>query len=204
MNDVYQDRYISHQARKKRQLTLSEGTTATPLPKGDQKALLRILAHRRSQRVFNGAPLPKGALDKILDAATTSPNSCNRHGVLIKVVTDRREKELLTGLLVGGVGWIHRADTVLLFLTDPAAYKSPNEKDFMHYCDVGFKAMSMWLVAETLGIGVSYINPNLTHPAIFRERYGDHVFCGALALGCYDRDRRAEKADRPERTDLLV
>lgn len=198
----YQERYVKHQEKKKRQLMLSEGEKATKLPQD----IYGILKFRRSQRVFNSEPIAEKDFNKILNAATFSPNSCNRHGIKIKVVTDRREKELLNGILVGGVGWIHRAQYIVLFWADPVAYASPNEKEFMHYCDVGFTAMSMWLMADSMGIGCSYINPNVLYKDILTVKFGkpDHIFCGALVFGKYDADKRAIKADPGELNDMML
>lgn len=171
----YQDRYARHQARKKLQL---------------------LLGARRSQRIFTNDAIPEAVFTDILNAAATAPSSCNRHGLKLHVVAGRRDKELLGGLLVGGVGWVHRADKIILFLADPVAYASPNERDFMHYCDVGFTAFPMWLVAESHGLGVSYINPNLVNETVFNTYFGrGHIFCGALAIGYYDPAHRPEPSE---------
>ena len=181
---------------------LSEGTKATKPPKD----LEAILSFRRSQRVFNSEPITDKDFNKILQSATFAPNSCNRHGIKLKVVEDRREKELLSGVLVGGIGWIHRAQKIVLFWADPVAYASPNEKEFMHYCDVGFTAMSMWLMADSMGIGGSYINPNVLYTDILKEHFNgkSYIFCGALVFGHYDSDKRALKADPGDLNDMLV
>lgn len=204
MNDVYQDRYISHQEKKKRQLMFSEGEEKKDLPKSFIQSTEQLLKYRRSQRLFNNKPIEEKDLIKILDAATYAPNSCNRHGIKLKVVTDRTDKSLLNGILVGGVGWVYRADIVILFIADQEAYKSPNEKDFMHFCDVGFTAMNMWLTAESLNVGACYINPNImpVNKSIFENRFGKGIFCGALALGNYD--VRVKKADQPKREEITM
>lgn len=206
----YQARYLAHQARKRAQITESIGEK--PKPHGVPLAsVMKVLEHRRSQRLFSGAPVSEKQLEIVLKAACTAPNSCNRHGIRIHVVSDRREKELLGGILVGGVGWIHRADKVLLLLADPIAYASPNEKDFMHFCDAGFVAMAMWLAAEAQGLGACYINPNIGHPDVFRTHFGmvpmkggsrEHIFCGALVLGNYE--KRVLKAERVAPSDILL
>lgn len=200
-DSIYQQRYLNHQARKKEQITKSIGEDVFFEVMPD---VMTVLDRRRSQRLYTNEQISSNELDVILKAATMSPNSCNRHGVLLKIVSDRREKELLGGLLVGGVGWVHRAHTIILFLADPVAYASPNERDFMHYCDVGFKAMSMWLAAESINIGACYINPNLVDESIFKLRFsgGDLIFCGALALGHFD--KRPAQAERPSIKEILV
>lgn len=198
--DSYQGRYERHQARKKRQLMLSEGAEE----KEEAKGMLESLELRRSQRVFNSNPVTQEQLDTILHVSTIAPSSCNRHGLKLKVVRDRKEKELLGGILVGGVGWVHRADTIILLLADPIAYKSPNEREFMHYADSGFTAMSMWLAAESEGLGACYVNPNISHKDIYDYKYGEFIFCGALAIGNYDKECRATKSEPGQLPEMLI
>lgn len=202
---TYQERYLKHQQKKRNQLAFSEGEKAKPYTLRERSVLADVLGRRRSQRVFIQKEIPDDVLESVLASATIAPNSCNRHGLRLRVVRNQTEKDLLTGVLVGGIGWVHRANAIILFLADPVAYASPNEKDFMHYCDVGFTAMSMWLTAETHNIGVSYINPNIReeNKELFKERFsGESIFCGALALGYYE--RRALKADPVTVNELLV
>lgn len=155
--------------------------------------------------MFKTKEIPQEVLDEILKTAETSPSSCNRHGLKLKVVRKRDDKELLGGVMVGGAGWVHRADTIILFLADPVAYASQREKEFMHYADVGFTAMPMWLMAETKGVGCSYINPNLSHPDVMALKFaGDHIFCGALVFGYYDEAFRAEESERGDLNEMLI
>lgn len=201
--DSYQARYMRHQEKKKHQLMFGQGAEQASLP--DAYSLDELLSFRRSQRVFDKKEISEAILQKILATAETAPSSCNRHGLKLKVIRERDDKELLGGILVGGAGWVHRADTIILFLADPEAYASPRERDFMHYCDVGFTAMGMWLTAETLGIGAAYINPNLSHPDVMAFKYSSNlIFCGALALGYYTPQFRAETSEPGNLKDMLV
>lgn len=206
MSDIYQERYLKHQKRKREQLTKSVGEKPHKHPKKYGETFKKLQQARRSQRVFSGDKVDETTMQEILESAVSAPNSCNRHGIKLRVVTEQPDKDLLTGILVGGVGWIHRADTIVLFLADTSAYKSPNEKDFMHYCDVGFTAMNMWLTAESLNVGASYINPNIRkeNADIFKNRFGrdGYVFCGALVLGNYS--SKALKASQPTLEELLT
>jgi nitroreductase len=196
---TYQERYEAHQARKRDQLEHGVGEDR----KGPPRTYFEALEARRSQRLFTPEPVGESAIENILMHAVLAPSSCNRHGVRVKVVTDRYEKNLLSGLLVGGVGWAHRAGALFLLLADPVAYASPNEKEFMHYLDAGFLAMTMWLAAESCGLGAAYINPNVTDKDTMSRLFtGEHIFCGALAVGHYE--KRALVADRITSLDLLV
>lgn len=205
MIDKYQERYLAHQERKRAQLMHGEHELLQHYTPGLQAAHSLLLENRRSQRIFNSEPIHDDVLKEILTAATYAPSSCNRHGIELLPIRDKVYKELLGGLLVGGVGWVHRADTIVLFMANKEAYKSPNEKEFMHYCDVGFTATYMWLKAESLGVGASYINPNIRSELkqTFATMFEDgNIFCGALALGYYN--ARPREADHPKLAEMRL
>jgi len=144
---------------------------------------------RRSQRVFNKDPLTSVEIFKLYGAANLAPSSCNRRGVSIVLVRDDKLKKGIAESLVGGMGWIDTADCILLLLADMVAYKSPAEVDYMPYLDAGVISQNILLMAESLGIGACFVNPNL-----LKDKKGDfniftsgRRFCGAIALGHYDR-----------------
>lgn len=205
MTDKYQQRYLSHQRRKKKQLTVGE--RGKPVDYGAEQQINHtlLLTNRRSQRTFTREEIPSDILTDILESATYAPSSCNRHGIELLPIREQDKKELLSGLLVGGVGWIHRADTIVLLMANPDAYKSPYEKDFMHYCDAGFTAMNIWLKAESLNVGAAYVNPNIReeNQVTFSQHFEDgNIFCGAMVLGYPD--GRPDQADHPELVDILL
>lgn len=129
-------------------------------------------------------------MDELMKLADTAPSSCDRKGVKIEVIENRHDKEILSGLLVGGVGWIHRANKILLLFANLEAYKAPGEKTFMPYLDAGFQGMTVYMAAEALGLGCCFVNPNIRqeNKRFFQTRFGgkDKLFCGALAIGKYE------------------
>lgn len=161
--DVYQERYLAHQQRK-------------------AKILAEIVAERHSERQFG-----RGEVDEtpILEAISDCANSCNRQAVYPKVITERDDKSILGGLLVGGVGWIHRADKIILLFADPIAYKAGDEINYMPYLDAGVQVGQAYLAASANDIAICYANPNVRekHKEFFQEMFGDDLFCGALAIG---------------------
>jgi nitroreductase len=181
--DIYQERYVKHQEKKKEQL-------------------MALYDNRSSQRIFNRDPLPDGWLDTVLHAMAKTPSSCARYAIKIKPVQDRDTKQLLGGLLVGGAGWVHRGDTVLLLLADETAYKEG--LDYMKYIDAGFAGMSIMLTLESMNIGGCYINPNVrtNHQHILKDLIGDHAYCGAVAVGNYD--NKQEPSTPPDLKTLIV
>lgn len=166
MEDTYQERYLAHQKRKK-------------------DVLVALINERHSNRLFSDDPLHPMILDTLIESAQKCPSSCDRHGVKLSLVTDRDKKALLGGLLVGGVGWIHRAPAVILLIADPVAYKAGNEIEYMPYLDAGVIVGQLYLYATALDLHCAFANPNIRefNKAHFSEVFGDGVFCGAFAVG---------------------
>lgn len=187
--DKYQQRYIRHQAKKKKQLSPKNYFKPVDYSDSDMSSFEKVVRNRHSQRVFTGEAA-ESHVQYVLEQMQNVPNSCNRMGVQEKIITTRDEKAMLGGLLVGGVGWCHRASHIVLLFADMEAYKSPAERHNMPYLDAGAKLMMGYLAAEVKSLGCCYINPNIReeNQAIFNERFGGKnlLFCGALALGKYD------------------
>jgi len=111
--DIYQERYEAHQARK-------------------AKVLKQIMEERHSNRIFSDKPLDHDKhIAPLLEAIDLCPSSCSREAIYSQLITERDEKALLGGVLVGGVGWIHRATAIILLFAEPTAYKAGDEIKFM-------------------------------------------------------------------------
>lgn len=166
MKDVYQERYLAHQLRKK-------------------DVLIEIMKKRHSERMFSDKPVEQDKINQILASKQWCPSSCNRQAVSIKVVDDRDHKALLGGLLVGGVGWIHRAPAILLLFADPVAYKAGDEINYMPYLDAGVVIQQFLLTATALDLKTAYANPNIRdyNKEHFHKVFGEGIFCGAIAAG---------------------
>ena len=178
---TYQDRYLSHQKRKKEQLA-GKYTKEITYSKKEIDAVKKVFKNRKSSRVFSGQSVD---LKEILEMVETSPSSCDRKGVKYKIIESRDDKDLLSGLLVGGVGWVNRADKIVLLYTDMEAYKSPAEKDTMPYLDAGVLIQSFYLACEVMGVKCCYVNPNIreNNKEFFNNRFIAHKFLGAMIIG---------------------
>ena len=148
----------------------------------------KVFNNRKSSRVFNGDIVCKKDIDEVLKMVETSPSSCNRKGVKYKIIENREDKEILSGLLVGGIGWVHRANKIILLYTDMEAYKSPVEKDFMPYLDAGVLIQSFYLACEVIGLKVCCVNPNIReeNKYFFNKRFFanvDYKFLSAIIIG---------------------
>lgn len=163
--DKYQSRYLKHQDKKKR-------------------TLVKLMKDRHSTRIFSDKQVSNENLQKIVDAVKLCPSSCNRKAVGVEFQVERDDKQLLGGLLVGGVGWIHRAPVIALIWADKIAYKE--NLDNMPYLDMGVVIQQIYLMCEAIGLKCCYVNPNVRHKhlQIFKSVYGDRrVFGGAFAIG---------------------
>lgn len=178
-NDVYQERYLAHQQRKK-------------------DILIELMEERHSERMFSEASVSDEIIKELTEVKLITPSSCDRKGIHVVVETDRDRKSLLGGLLVGGVGWIHRAPVVLLFFADPIAYKAGIEINWNPYLDTGFLAQNVYLLTTTLGLRGCFVNPQVRDfnqqyfLSVFSPLFGFEedatdwttgLYCGAMAIG---------------------
>lgn len=187
MTDPYQQRYAAHQARKR-------------------ATLVEIMRQRHSDRMYADRPVDEETRRSWLMVADWAPSSCDRRGVRPRLVDARDDLELLGGLLVGGVGWIHRAPVVALLFADPAAYKAGGEVAYMPYLDAGVLVQQLLLRATDLGLASAYVNPNIRahNRGHFHAVFGHGILCGAVAVGwphpdSPDRKRheRGEEGNQP-------
>ena len=164
--DIYQERYLKHQQEKKAEL-------------------IEIMKERHSNRRFSDKPVPQETIDELIKVVDLAPSSCDRKAVKVKVITDKDQKALLGGILVGGVGWIHRAPAILLITADPEAYKAGNEKDWMPYLDGGVVSQQLALMATTLGIHGCFCNPNIRdfNKEHYHRIFGPEILTMAFAIG---------------------
>lgn len=166
MEDRYQTRYTAHQLRKK-------------------QVLIDIMKERHSNRMFSDQEIPKEVIGELLEMKMLAPSSCDRQAVNCLVITNRDDKAILGGLLVGGVGWIHRAPAIILLLADPIAYKAGDEINYMPYLDAGCVIQQLYLTATAQGLHCAYSNPNIreSNKEHFNKLFGEGIFCGAFAIG---------------------
>jgi nitroreductase len=187
--DIYQERYLKHQKRKAESLTSIYGKKDfKKYSKKEQDTFFEVLKNRCSQRSFTNEQIDE---TPILEAIKTAPSSCDRKGILVKVVSERNDKDLLSGLLVGGTGWIYRADKILLLIADMDCYKNPAERSNMPYLDAGVLIQTAYLTCEVMNYGCCFVNPNIReeNKEFFNNRFGikeNQIFCGIVAIGKYN------------------
>lgn len=166
MKDKYQIRYEAHQKRK-------------------GKLLAEIIKKRHSTRQFSDQFVNPMLVKELIDSIKDCPSSCDRHGISLFEVNDRDKKALLGGILVGGVGWIHRASNILLIFADPLAYKAGDEIKFMPYLDGGVVIEHLYLKCTSMGLKCCFVNPNIReiNQEHFKKIFSDKIYCGCMAIG---------------------
>lgn len=170
----YQARYLRHQQFGKKQ------------------ELIALMKERHSNRRFDSLQVTPELITELTESTKHCPSSCDRHGVKIKHIKDRNDKDLLDGLLVGGTGWVYRAPHVFLLFADPEAYKADNGRELFYngYVDAGVMVQQLSLVATAQGLHCAYINPNIRdeNKKFFYSRFKpgaweNALYCGAFVFG---------------------
>lgn len=166
MTDIYQERYKKHQLHKK-------------------EVLIRIMKKRYTERAFSDEQVKRSIIDELIESVGYCPSSCNRKAVYLRVIEDKDLKNLLGGILVGGVGWVHRAPVLLMIMASRQAYKSKDEISFMPFLDAGIVIQQLYLMGTSLGLKTAYVNPNIREMNIshFEKIFGKDIFCGVFAVG---------------------
>jgi len=164
--DGYQERYIAHQLRKK-------------------ESLINVMGARHSDRIFSGEKISDEEINIINEMIGLVPSSCNRKAVSIRYIDNRDQKALLGGLLVGGVGWIHAADKIILIIANMTAYKE--NLAYMPYLDGGIIAQQLYLTCTAINVKCCFVNPNIREEnhRFFEDSFllYDEILLGAMAIG---------------------
>lgn len=165
-SSIFQERYLRHRERKAR-------------------VLQALIEARHSSRVFANRSIPSTLVSNLMELSLLAPSSCDRRAISLTATSSRDDLDLLGGLLVGGVGWIHRSPTVLLIWANPSAYGDRPEREYMPYLDAGVVVQNLYLISESLGLKGCFVNPQVRERNVghFRDVFGLEIFCGAFAVG---------------------
>ena len=178
-----QERYQAHQKRKAESLA---GKRKKHKDHKKNPKFWDVLERRSSTRVFGDGEVD---LTNVIKALELVPSSCDRRAISYEIVSARDAKTLLGGLLVGGAGWIHRADRIMLLYANSEAYRAIGEIAYMPYLDAGVIIQQTYLAAEAENIACCYVNPNVReeHKEVFNKFFNKKglLYVGAVAFGKY-------------------
>lgn len=175
------------------------------LHQGKNKAgeLAAIMKERHSHRIFDSKEVPQDVINLLADMCKYTPSSCDRRAIRLKLVTDRDDKALLNGLLVGGVGFVYRVPAIFLLFGDRDSYKAGDppgsEVDYNLPLDAGIIVNQLWLSAISNGLHATYVNPQIRernkkyfYDTFSPKGWSNPEFMGAFCFG-YPSDITTEK-----------
>lgn len=116
--------------------------------------LLDVMLKRRSTRKFNGEPVTKDELDKILTSALLAPTSMNRKPCNFMVVERRETLEELSKSKDHGADLIKGADKAIVVVADTLIADTWIE-------DSSIALTHMHLMATELGLGSCWVQIHL-------------------------------------------
>ena len=104
---------------------------------------------RRNVRQYTDEPIPRHALERIVEAGRRAPSAGNWQPWSFVVVTDRDELVELAKVWQGAQHIARSAATIALVAAEP---EDPRQRDWLQY-DLGQATAYMMLTAAELGIG---------------------------------------------------
>lgn len=175
--------------------------------------IIQSLYDRKSVRAYTSDPIPRKAVDLILEAAVQAPTAGNQQLYTILNIADPAKKLRLSESC-GHQPFIAEAKLVLVFCADClrwySAYReagcsprSPGAGDLMlAVCDAVIAAQNAVTAAEALGIGSCYIGDIMENIETQREILGlpGYVFPAAMAVFGYPTEQQKLR-EKPARFD---
>ena len=160
---------------------------------------MEALLERRSTRHYTGEPVPREALDQILEAGLWAPTARNRQEVKIAVVTDPEWRARFRAAFAEKDG---RANFSNFDFGCPVFLFLYGEKDFPYIeMDSGIAAENMAIAAQSLGLGTCMIGcirdfMRSEAGAPWREDIGmteEDIFTVGLCIGRIERPTKKQE-----------
>jgi nitroreductase len=172
-----------------------------------EQDLFEIIKRRRSTRVFEDRPVPRAAMEKLLEAAIWAPSGGNSQSWLFTAILNKETINTINGLIRQEFqAWIPDDD-----YPGKLGAKKASQRDDFHFCnhapaliiasnrpnyenamaDCSLALENIFLLAESMGLGTCYINsPHwLRNDEPLREYLfslgipKEHTICSSAAAG---------------------
>lgn len=160
-----------------------------PWPDDYAHVLRRIILQRRSIRKFADRPVADEMLEKVVEAGSWAPTSCNAQPLKFITLTDPESLRIVFGAATGAKDWVRGIRTGLLVISDGRHYK-PFRQHAVMFQDIAAATQNCLLMAEALGLGACWVSLLTdSHMDAQREIYKalalpDYMVVGAaIALG---------------------
>lgn len=116
-----------------------------------------FLASRYSCRSFNGVPVSRDLLEKILTTAQSAPSQCNRQSTLVHSYDEKNKITELLKVQGGGRGFAENAGTLLVVSNDLGSWISRGQRS-QCYVDAVLFAMALLYSCHAHGVGACALN----------------------------------------------
>jgi len=146
--------------------------------------LLKLIKERRSVRAYKEDPINSEVLEKLIEAATWAPSSCNRQPWFFVIVTEKEQKSKIASA-VGGQKTITNAPAVIVATINLAAYEGVLKNNVAPFLDAGVALENILLLAHSMGIGTCLIAGRLQED-IIRDALNipnTHKIMGLITIG---------------------
>ena len=118
---------------------------------------LHLSQRRRSVRWFLDKKVPRGDVDKAIEAASLAPSACNRQPFKYLIFDDRELAKEIANIPFGTSGYADNIPMVIVLLGDLSNYFSSRDRHTI-YIDASLSAMAFMYALETLGLSSVAIN----------------------------------------------
>jgi len=160
-----------------------------PRSPDDARLLRRTIIQRRSLRRFKSTPVPLNILEKIVEAGSYVPTSCNAQPLHFITLTERDSLNRVFGAAGGAQDWKDGIPSGIIIATDRRHYK-PTEQHPVMFQDIAAATQNCLLMAEALGLGACWVSLiSDSHikgqDSVYRQlALPDHMLIGsAIAIG---------------------
>lgn len=170
-----------------------------------EQSFLELVRQRTSCRSYRPEPVPREALEQMLEAARLAPSACNRQPWRFAVVTDRAVRTMLIkeAFLPGiRMDWAEQAGAMIALgmKRSPVTHQIATRISGVDYplLDLGIAGEHLVLQAEELGYGTCWIG--WIRPKAVRRIIGWPRTVEAVGLITVGRPAGGERQPRPRLT----
>ena len=142
---------------------------------------LKFVNARHSIRQYDASPVAMELLEKAISMAIQSPSACNRQGIRVYVLDDKKVRDRVLNVQNGNRGWRDQPDKVLLVTANVEYYKEARERNGV-YVDGGLFAMSLVYGLHSLGLGTCCLNLNLDWQGVCKIRKAVGLRAGEVVI----------------------
>jgi len=123
----------------------------------NKNPFLLFAPSRRSLRNFTDKDIPINKVLNAIDLAQTSPSSCNRQPVRIRIINNKDILQKVLQLHTGSRGFGHLANKLIVLSAELGVYNEPRERN-LAYIDSGIYAMNLLYALHYYEIGACILN----------------------------------------------